>query len=86
MIGFDWRIPIDEAWKIVGEDRGVQGNMDPVVLLAGRDAALRKAKEVLDRVGGRPGHIFNCGHGLLPGTDPDVLKAVVDFVHDYTSR
>lgn len=86
VIGVDWRIPIDEAWRIVGDDRGVQGNMDPVVLLAGRDAALRKAKDVLDRVGGRPGHIFNCGHGLLPGTDPDVLKAVVDFVHDYTSK
>jgi uroporphyrinogen decarboxylase len=85
VIGVDWRIPIDEAWKRVGDDRGVQGNLDPVVFLAGRDTALRKAREILDRVGGRPGHIFNCGHGLLPGTDPDVVRAVVDFVHEYTA-
>lgn len=85
VIGVDWRIPIDEAWAIAGDDRGVQGNLDPVVLLAGREVALRHAREVLDRVGGRPGHIFNCGHGLLPGTDPDVLRAVVDFVHEYTA-
>lgn len=85
VIGVDWRIPIDEAWELVGADRGVQGNLDPVVLLAGKDAALRAAREILDRVGGRPGHIFNCGHGLLPGTDPDVLRAVVDFVHERTS-
>jgi uroporphyrinogen decarboxylase len=85
VIGVDWRIPIDEAWAIVGDDRAVQGNLDPVVMLAGRDAAIRKARDVLDRVGGRAGHIFNCGHGLLPGTDPDVLRAVVDFVHEYTA-
>lgn len=86
VIGVDWRIPIDEAWEIVGDDRGVQGNLDPVVLLAGREPAIAKTKEILDRVGGRPGHIFNCGHGLLPNTDPDVLRAVVDFVHEYTSK
>lgn len=85
VIGVDWRIPIDEAWRIVGEDRGVQGNLDPVLLLAGRDRAIECARSILDRVAGRPGHIFNCGHGLLPGTDPDVLRAVVDFVHEYTS-
>jgi uroporphyrinogen decarboxylase len=84
-IGLDWRLPIDEAWKIVGDDRGVQGNLDPTVMLAGRDVALAHAREVLDRVGGRPGHIFNVGHGLLPGSDPEVLRAVVDFVHEYTS-
>ena len=86
VIGVDWRIPIDEAWRRVGDDRGVQGNLDPTVLLAGRDVALRHVRDVLDRVGGRPGHIFNCGHGLLPDTDPDVLRAVVDFVHEYTVR
>lgn len=85
VIGVDWRIPIDEAWSIVGEDRGIQGNMDPVALLGGREVALARARDVLDRVGGRPGHIFNCGHGLLPDTDPDVVRAVVDFVHEYTS-
>jgi uroporphyrinogen decarboxylase len=84
-IGLDWRLPIDEAWKIIGDDRGVQGNMDPTVMLAGRDVAIAAARDVLDRVGGRPGHIFNVGHGLLPDSDPDVLRAVVDFVHEYTS-
>jgi uroporphyrinogen decarboxylase len=85
VIGVDWRIDIDEAWRRVGDDRGVQGNLDPALLLAGREVALRRTRDVLDRVGGRPGHIFNCGHGLLPGTDPDVLRAVVDFVHEYTA-
>ncbi len=86
VVGVDWRIPIDEAWARVGDGVGVQGNLDPTILLAGREEALRRTRDVLDRVGGRPGHIFNCGHGLLPGTDPDVLRAVVDFVHDYTAR
>lgn len=82
-ISVDWRLPIDNAWEIIGEERAIQGNLDPVALLAGKDVALRKTKDILDRVAGRPGHIFNCGHGLLPGTDPDVIKAVVDFVHEY---
>src|SRR5690606_25449550 len=85
VMGIDWRIPLDEAWEMVGEDRGVQGNLDPGVLLAGRDAALRAARDILDRVAGRPGHIFNGGHGLLPGTDPEVVRAVVDFVHERTA-
>lgn len=85
VIGVDWRIPIDEAWKLVGDDRAVQGNLDPVAMASGREVALRKARDVLDRVGGRPGHIFNCGHGLLPDTDPDVIRAVVDFVHEQTA-
>jgi uroporphyrinogen decarboxylase len=85
VIGVDWRIPLDRAWQIVGEDRGVQGNLDPAVLLAGREPALRHTREILERVKGRPGHIFNCGHGLLPTTDPDVIRAVTDFVHEYTA-
>ncbi len=82
-ISVDWRLPIDTAWDIVGEDRSIQGNLDPVALLAGKDVALKKARDIMDRVAGRPGHIFNGGHGLLPGTDPDVIRAVVDFVHEY---
>jgi uroporphyrinogen decarboxylase len=85
-ISIDWRLPIDEAWKIIGDDRAVQGNLDPVALLGGRDFALKRTKDILDRVGGRPGHIFNLGHGILPGTDWEVAKAVIDFVHDYTSK
>jgi uroporphyrinogen decarboxylase len=84
-ISIDWRMPIDEAWKVIGDDRAVQGNLDPVALLGGRDHALRRAREILDRVGGRPGHIFNLGHGILPGTDWQVAKAVIDFVHEYTA-
>lgn len=84
-MGVDWRLPLDVAWDLVGDERAVQGNLDPVALLAGRDVALEHARDVLDRVGGRPGHIFNVGHGLLPDTDPDVLRAVVDFVHESTS-
>ena len=83
-ISVDWRLPIDEAWAIVGHDRAIQGNLDPTVLLAGKDVALRKTREILDRVAGRPGHIFNLGHGLLPETDHTVVRAVTDFVHEYT--
>ncbi len=85
-ISVDWRLPIDEAWAIVGRDRAIQGNLDPAALLAGKDTALRKAREVIERVGGRPGHVFNLGHGMLPDTDPRVAQQVVDLVHDMTWR
>ncbi|HSJ09688.1 MAG TPA: uroporphyrinogen decarboxylase [Longimicrobiales bacterium] len=85
-ISVDWRLPIDEAWKLVGEDRAIQGNLDPVALLAGREFALKRTKDILDRVGGRPGHIFNLGHGILPETDWEVARAVIDYVHEYTAR
>jgi len=80
-IGLDWRVSIDEGWRIVGHDRAIQGNLDPVSLLAGRDVAIAHTDEILRKVGGRPGHIFNVGHGLLPDTDPEVVRAVVDHVH-----
>ncbi|HEX6939544.1 MAG TPA: uroporphyrinogen decarboxylase [Longimicrobiales bacterium] len=82
-IGVDWRLSIDEAWRVVGHDRAIQGNLDPAALLAGREVALARAREVLERVGGRPGHIFNVGHGILPGTDPAVIRAVVEAVHEH---
>ncbi|MGH7443790.1 MAG: uroporphyrinogen decarboxylase [Longimicrobiales bacterium] len=85
-LSIDWRLPIDEAWRILGSSRAVQGNMDPAILLAGEGPSLSRARDVLDRVANRPGHIFNLGHGILPGTDHNVLRAVVDFVHDYSAR
>jgi uroporphyrinogen decarboxylase len=80
LIGLDWRVRIDEAWAQIGPDRGVQGNLDPVALLAGPEVALARTREILEAVGGRPGHIFNVGHGLLPETDPAVVRAVVEYV------
>jgi uroporphyrinogen decarboxylase len=85
-VSVDWKLPIDEAWDIIGRDRAIQGNLDPVVLLAGADVALKKTKEILDRVDGRPGHIFNLGHGLIAETDHEVVRAVTDFVHEYTAK
>ena len=85
-ISVDWRLPIDQAWKLIGEDRAIQGNLDPCALLAGEAFALKRTKDILDRVGGRPGHIFNLGHGILAETDWTVAKAVIDFVHEYTRR
>lgn len=82
-VSVDWRIPLDRARDVLGPERAVQGNLDPAALLAGREVAVRKTREVLERAGGRPGHIFNLGHGLLPETDHRVVRAVVDAVHDY---
>ncbi len=82
-MGVDWRAPIDEAWEAVGRDRAIQGNLDPAALLAGRETAVRKTREILRRVDGRPGHVFNLGHGVLPGTDPAVLRAVAETVHEH---
>ena len=82
-IGVDWRVPIDEAWDVIGHDRAIQGNLDPAAMLAGKEAAVARARDIMERVGGRPGHIFNVGHGILPGTDPEVIRAVVEFVHAF---
>ena len=84
-VSVDWRIPLDQVRQALGPDRAVQGNLDPAALLAGREVAVRKAREVLERAGDRPGHIFNLGHGLHPGTDHRVVGAVVDAVHQYSS-
>lgn len=80
VIGLDWRTPLDEAWARVGHDRGVQGNLDPAALLAPPAVLAAKALDVLRRAGGRPGHIFNLGHGILPETSPSQAERLVDFV------
>jgi uroporphyrinogen decarboxylase len=81
LLSVDWRVRLDDAWRRIGLDRGIQGNLDPVRALAGWDVAHDGMREVLASAGGRPGHIFNLGHGVLPETDPDVLKRLVDAVH-----
>jgi uroporphyrinogen decarboxylase len=85
VIGLDWRIGLADGWGLV-PDRAVQGNLDPAILLAGYDAAQIATDAVLDEAGGRPGHIFNLGHGVLPETDPDHLRRLVDRVHERTAR
>jgi uroporphyrinogen decarboxylase len=81
VLGLDWRIPLDAGWKVAGDDRGVQGNLDPALLLGPWERVEAGALDVLARAGGRPGHIFNLGHGVLPQTDPDVLGRLVELVH-----
>jgi uroporphyrinogen decarboxylase len=84
VIGLDWRIPLDAGWEEVGEARGVQGNLDPAALLAPWDRLEAAALDVLKRAGGRPGHIFNLGHGVLPQTDPDALTRLTRLVQEAT--
>jgi uroporphyrinogen decarboxylase len=84
VIGADWRIPIDEAWTRIGPDRAIQGNIDPTVLLGPLQRILRAADDVLARAGGRPGHIFNLGHGILPMTPVEHVQALARYVHQQT--
>jgi uroporphyrinogen decarboxylase len=83
VIGVDWRQPLDAAWHLIGHDRGIQGNLDPTLLLGPRERLLTAAEDVLRRAGGRPGHIFNLGHGVLPQTDLAQVQALARHVHDY---
>jgi uroporphyrinogen decarboxylase len=83
VIGADWRIPLDEAWDRIGYDRAIQGNLDPTLLLAPLDRLLNGADAVLERAAGRPGHIFNLGHGILPSTSVDHVQALAQHVHRY---
>jgi uroporphyrinogen decarboxylase len=86
VIGLDWRIDLDEGWDAVGHDRGVQGNLDPSLLLGPFDAVAADARAILDQAAERPGHVFNLGHGVIPGTDPDDLARLVDVVHEHSRR
>jgi uroporphyrinogen decarboxylase len=81
VIGVDWRIPLDDAWRRIGDTRAIQGNLDPAVLLAPAAERDRQVRDILKRAGGRPGYIFNLGHGVLPETDVAAVRAVVDLVH-----
>lgn len=81
VIGVDWRTPLGDAWRRIGYDRAIQGNLDPLLLCAPREVVERRAKAILNEAGGRPGHIFNLGHGIIPETPVDTVKAVIDLVH-----
>jgi uroporphyrinogen decarboxylase len=86
VIGADWRIPLDEAWERIGPDRAIQGNLDPTLLLGPLDRLLSSADDVLARAGGRSGHIFNLGHGILPTTSVEHVQALARHVHHRTRR
>jgi uroporphyrinogen decarboxylase len=83
VLGVDWRQPLDEAWETIGHDRGIQGNLDPTRLLAPLDSLLAAADDVLRRAAGRPGHIFNLGHGILPNTNLEHVQALAKHVHAF---
>jgi len=84
VIGLDWRIPLDRGWEQAGADRGVQGNLDPAALFAPWERLAAAADDVLRRAAGRPGHVFNLGHGVFPRTDPAVLTRLREHVHERT--
>ena len=81
VIGVDWRLPLDEAWQLVGDDRGIQGNLDPTLLLGSIARMFASANDVLRRANGRPGHIFNLGHGVLPNTPLERVQELARYVH-----
>jgi uroporphyrinogen decarboxylase len=82
VVSLDWRIDLDEGWRRVGHDRGVQGNLDPAVLLGPRERVVEGARRVLRQAAGRPGHVFNLGHGVLPGTPLENLQVLVETVRE----
>jgi uroporphyrinogen decarboxylase len=86
VIGLDWRVPLDIGWELVGEEQGVQGNLDPALLLAPWERTEEGARNIVERARGRPGHIFNLGHGVLPDTDPAALGRLRELVHELTSE
>jgi uroporphyrinogen decarboxylase len=86
VVSVDWRVDLDTAWERIGYDRGIQGNLDPTLLLTPWPVIEAGMQDVLNRAAGRPGHIFNLGHGVLAPTNPDMLRRLVDAVHENTSR
>src|SRR3989304_2667241 len=84
VIGVDWRVPLDRAWSLVGADVGIQGNLDPMAILGPPEEWRPAARDVLEKAAGRPGHVFNLGHGVVPSTPPENLRRLVEFVHTAT--
>jgi uroporphyrinogen decarboxylase len=82
VVSLDWRVNLDEAWRRIGDGLGVQGNLDPAAMLGPRESMVEAARDVLRRAGGRPGHVFNLGHGVLPATPLENLQALVETVRE----
>jgi uroporphyrinogen decarboxylase len=83
VVSLDWRVPLDDGWQRIGHDRGIQGNLDPAVLLGPAGLVRERARDVLRRAGGKPGHIFNLGHGVLPSTPLENLQLLIETVHEW---
>jgi uroporphyrinogen decarboxylase len=86
VLSIDWRIDLDEAWARIGFERGIQGNLDPVIMATDWPTIEAETRDVLHRAGNRPGHIFNFGHAVIKDADPDLLRRLVDMVHETTQR
>jgi uroporphyrinogen decarboxylase len=86
VIWLDWRVPLEVGWKAVGAGCAVQGNLDPISLFAPEDVLKERVREVMDAAGGRPGHIFNLGHGIVPGTPVESVVRVVEWVKEFSAR
>jgi uroporphyrinogen decarboxylase len=86
VMGLDWRIPLDDGWKLISDRGAVQGNLDPVVLFSEWKQIQMRAREILGRAGGRPGHVFNLGHGILPETPVENVKALVKYVQEHSAE
>jgi uroporphyrinogen decarboxylase len=86
VIGLDWRVDLAKAWRQIGYDKAVQGNLDPVLLFSTPSEIRRRTKKILDKAKDRPGFIFNLGHGILPKTPVDNVLALIDFVHEYSNK
>jgi uroporphyrinogen decarboxylase len=86
VLGVDWRVDLGDAWRRIGHDMAIQGNLDPVTLFGPTAELRRRVRRILDDSGGRPGHIFNLGHGILPETPVDNVRFLIDTVHELSSR
>jgi uroporphyrinogen decarboxylase len=84
VIGLDWRVPLDEGWAALGHAVAVQGNLDPILLFAEEPLLRQRVRQILDQAGGRPGHIFNLGHGIVPGTPVENVQKVVQYVREFS--
>lgn len=86
VVGIDWRVPLNDGWQRIGHDKAVMGNLDPVVLFANREQLRSRANAILEQAGGRHGHIFNLGHGILPETPVENVVALVEMVHEMSAK